>query len=102
MRTISDSIIDTLIANSSGKVDIMSKNSVILLKVPFFGMVSTLQLELAIGTSMVLSDIVIIVYHKVSEWSKSVGTFISPVNLCKYCEKWGTWSVSKFGTKFTT
>ena len=45
MITISDSIIDTPTANSSGRVDIMSKNSVILLKVPFFGMISTLPLE---------------------------------------------------------
>ena len=69
MRTISDSTIDTPTVSSCGRDDIMSKNSVILLKVPFIGMVSTLQLELAIGTSMVLSDIVIIVYYKVFERS---------------------------------
>ena len=69
MRTISDSIIDTLTVSSCGRDDIMSENSVILLKVSFFGMVSIFQLELAIGTSMVLSDLVIIVYYKVSEWS---------------------------------
>ena len=47
----------------------------------FFGMISTLPLELAIGTSMVLSEIVIIVYYKVSELSKSVGTLILVVKL---------------------
>ena len=69
MGTIPDSTIDTPTVSSCGRDDIMSKTDVILSKVSFFGMVSTLQLELAIGTSMVLSDIVIIVYHKVSEWS---------------------------------
>ena len=69
MATISDSIIDTPNVSSCVRDDIMSKNSVILLKVPFIGMVSTLQLELAIGTSMILSDKVILVYHKVSERS---------------------------------
>ena len=48
----------------------------------FFGMISTLPLELAVGVSMMLSDIVTIVYYKVSEWSKSVGTCILIVKLC--------------------
>ena len=69
MRTISDSIIDTLTVSSCSRDDIMSENIVILLKVSFFGMVSIFQLELAIGTSMVLSDLVILVYYKVSERS---------------------------------
>ena len=60
MRTISDSIIDTLTVSSCSRDDIMSENSVILLKVSFFGMVSIFQLKLAIGTSMVLSNIIII------------------------------------------
>ena len=69
MGTISDCIIDTPTVSSCGRDDIMSKNSVILSKEAFSGMVSTLQLELAIGTSMILSDKVILVYHKVSERS---------------------------------
>ena len=56
----------------------------------FFDMISTFPLELVIGVSMMLSDIVIIVYYKVSEWLKSLGTSISPVKLCKYCKKWNT------------
>ena len=34
----------------------------------FFGMISTLPLELAVGVSMMLSDIVATVYYKVFEW----------------------------------
>ena len=48
----------------------------------FFGMISTLPLELWIITSMVLSEIVILVYYTVSEPSKSGGTFILVVKLC--------------------
>ena len=69
MGTISDCIIDTPTVSSCGRDDIMSKNEVILSKEAYFGMVSTLQLVVAIGKSMVLSDIVILVYYKVSEWS---------------------------------
>ena len=69
-------------ASSSGRVDIIPKNSVLLPKVVLFGMISTLPLELAIGTSMVLSEIVMLVYYKVSEPSKSVGTCILIVKLC--------------------
>ena len=69
MGSISDSIIDTPNVSSCGRDDIMSKNEVILSKEAFFGMVSTLQLVVAIGTSMVLSHIVILVYYKVSERS---------------------------------
>ena len=72
MITISDSSIDVPMASSSGRVDIIPKNSVILSKVPFFGMVSTLPLELWIGTSMMLSGIVISMCYKVSEQSKSL------------------------------
>ena len=85
--TISDSINDVPIDNSNGRDDIMPKNRAIPSKVAFFGMISTLPLELAIGTSMMLSEIVIVVYYKVSEPSKSVGTCISPVKLCKHCAK---------------
>ena len=70
--SISNSIIDTPTASSSGRVDIIPKNRPILVKVPFFGMVSTLPLELWIGTSMVLSGIVISMCYKVSEQSKSL------------------------------
>ena len=45
-------------------------------------MISTLPLEVAIGVSMMISDLVIIVYYEVSEWSKSVGTCILIVNSC--------------------
>ena len=69
MGTISDTTIDTPTVSLCERDDIMSKKSVILSKVPFFGMMSTLQLELDIGTSMVLSDIVMLVYYKVSKWS---------------------------------
>ena len=52
----------------------------------FFGMVSTLPLELAIRTSIVLSEIVIdriviLVHQKVSEPSKSVVILILIVKL---------------------
>ena len=82
MITISDSIIDVPIASSNGRVDIMPKNRTIPSKVTFFSMISTLPLELLIGTSMVLSEIVMLVYYKVSEPSKSIGTFILIVMLC--------------------
>ena len=82
MITISDSIIDVPMASSSRRVDIMPKNMRIALRVPFFGMVSTLPLELWIGTSMMLSEIVIIVYYTVSESSKSYRSFVAMVKLC--------------------
>ena len=69
-------------ASSSGRVDIIPQNSVLLPKVVLCGMIWTLPLELAIGTSMVLSEIVMLVYYKVSEPSKSVGTCILIVKLC--------------------
>ena len=69
-------------ASSSGRVDIIPKNSVLLPKVVLFGMISTLPLELAIETSMVLSEIVMLVYYKISEPSKSVRTCILIVKLC--------------------
>ena len=84
MIIILDSTIDVPIASSSGRDNIMPENKEILSKVPFFSMVSTLLLEVAIGTSMVLSDIATLVYYKVSEQSKSVVTSISLVNMCKY------------------
>ena len=84
--TISDSIIDTSMPSSSGRVDTIPKNSTFNGITLFFDMISTFPLELAVGVSMMLSDIVIIVYYKVSEWSKPVGTSISLVNSCKYCE----------------
>ena len=82
MITISDSIIDVPIHGSSGRVDIMPKNGTFSRIVLVFGMISTLPLELAIGTSMMLSEIVIMMYYKVSEPSKSVGTCILSVKLC--------------------
>ena len=74
--TISDSIIDIPMTSSSGRVDIIPKNGSFYRITLFFDMISTLSLELAIGTSMVL------VYYKVSEPSKSVGTCILSVKLC--------------------
>ena len=88
MVAIADSIIDVPIYTSSERVDIIPKNGTFNINTLFFDMISTLPLELAIEVSMMLSDIVIIVYYKVSEPSKSVGTCISPVNSCKYCVKW--------------
>ena len=82
MVTISDSTIDTPTVSSCGRDDIISENGVTLSKEAFFGMVSTLQLELAIGMSMMLFDIVILVYYKVSESSKSVVAYILVVKLC--------------------
>ena len=100
--TISDSTIDVPMANSNGRVDIMLKNVTFDGIVLFFGMISTLPLELLIGTSMMLSEIVMLVYYKVSEPSKPVGTCILPVKLCKYCVNRGRVLVSNFGTKRTT
>ena len=68
--TISDSINDVPIDNSNGRDDVMQKNRAIPSKVAFSSMISTLPFELSIGTSMVLSEIVIIVHDKVSEPSK--------------------------------
>ena len=99
---ISDITIDVPINGSNDKDDIMPKNRAIISKVACFGMVSTLPFELSIGTSMMLSEIVIIAYYKVSEQSKSVGTCISHVNLCKYCVNRGTVLMSNFATKCTT
>ena len=48
----------------------------------FSGMISTLPVGVKTGTSMVLSEIVMLVYYKVSEPSKSIGTFILIVMLC--------------------
>ena len=95
--TIPDSTIDVPVATSSGRDNIMPENKEILSKVPFSSIVivSTLLLEVVIGTSMLHFYVAMPVYYKVSEQSKSVGTSISPVKLCKYWEKWSTWSVSK-------
>ena len=59
----------------------MPKNDTLNRITLFFGMVSTLLLEVWIGTSMMLSGIVTLVYYKVSESSKSVVTFILLVKL---------------------
>ena len=80
--TISDSTIDVTINSSNERVDIMLKNATFDGIALFSGMISTLPLELLIGTSMVLSEIVILVYYKVSELPKSVGTCISIAKLC--------------------
>ena len=82
MITLPDSIIDVPIYTSSGRVDIIPKNGTFNGITLISDMISTFPLELAIGVSMMLSDIVIIVYYKVSEWSKSVGTCILIENLC--------------------
>ena len=89
-------------ATSSGRDNIMPKNRAITSKVTFFIMISTLPVELLIGTSMVLSEIVMLVYYKVSEPSKLVGTCISSVNLYKYCVNRDSVLLSNFGTKCTT
>ena len=65
-------------------------------------MISTLPLELAIGTSMVLPKNVMLLYYKVSELSKSVGTCILMVNLRKHCVNRATVLLMDFGTKYTT
>ena len=62
--------------SSSGRVNTIPKTRIIPSKVSFFGMISTLPLELWIGTSMMLSEIVIVVHYKVSEPSKSLGSCI--------------------------
>ena len=82
MITILDSIINVPIHGSSRRVDIMPKNGVVLIKVPFSDMISTFPLEPWTGTSMMLSKNVMLVYYKVSEPSKSVGTCILIVKLC--------------------
>ena len=87
MIAILDSTIDVPMASSGGRVDTMPKKYTFDVIVVFFGMILSLPLELAIGTSMMLSDIVILVYHKVSELPKSLRTCISPVNSSKYCVK---------------
>ena len=74
-------------ASSSDRVDIIPKNGSFYRITLFFDMISTLSLELAIGMSMVLSNIVILMYYKVSEQSKSVGACMLPINLQKYCAK---------------
>ena len=80
--TISDGTIDVPMASSSGRVDTMLKNYTFDVISLFLGMILSLPLELAIGTSMMLSGIVIIWYYKVSETSKSVGACILIVKLC--------------------
>ena len=76
MITIADSIIDVPIYTSSERVDIIPKNGTFNRITLVFDMISTLPLEVAVGVAMMLSDIVIIVYLKVSKWSKSLGTCI--------------------------
>ena len=82
MITIPDSIIVVPVYISSERVDIIPKNGTFNRIALFFDIISTLPLELAAGVLMMLSDIVIIVYCKVSEWSKSVGAYILIVNSC--------------------
>ena len=57
------------------------RKQIIPSKVTFFGMISTLPLELWIGTSMMPSEIIIVVHYKVSELSKSVVKLILIVKL---------------------
>ena len=54
----------------------MPKNATLDGIAPFSGMILTLPLELTNGTSMVLSEMVTLLYYKVSEPSKSVGICI--------------------------
>ena len=99
---ISDSTVDVQVDGSNDKDNIMPKNRAIPSKAAFFDMISSLPLEVWIGTSMMLSEIVILAYYEVSESSKSVGTCISSVNLCKYCVNRASALVPNFGTKCTT
>ena len=69
-------------ASSSGRVDIMPENGTFTRIVLFFGMISTLTPEVWIGMSMMLSEIFIVVYYKVSEPSKSTGVFVLMFKLC--------------------
>ena len=84
---ISDSTIDVPINGSNDKDDIMPKNRAIPSKVAFFDIISTLPLELAIGTSMVSSDIVIIRYYKGISIVKVGWSMYLTRELCKYCVK---------------
>ena len=65
-------------------------------------MILTLPLELLAGTSIMLSEIVMLAYYKVFDRLKSVGTFILKANLCKHCINRTTVLVLNFGTKYTT
>ena len=58
--TISDGTIDVPMASSSGRVDTMLEKYTFDVIALFFSMILSIPLELAIGISMVLSDIVII------------------------------------------
>ena len=82
MITISDGTIDVPMASSSGRDNTMLKNCTFDVIALFSGVILSLTLEVAIGTSMMLSDIVMIGYYKISETSKSVGAFILIVKLC--------------------
>ena len=60
MIAIADSIIDVSTYTSSERVDIIPKNGTFNRMITlFFDMILTLPLELAIGVSMMLSEIVI-------------------------------------------
>ena len=56
-------------ASSSWRVDTMPENASFDRITLFFDIISSLPHELTIGPSMVLSDLVILVYYKVSERS---------------------------------
>ena len=73
---MSDGTIDIPMASSSGRVDAMLKNCTFDVISLFFGMILSFPLELAIGISMMLSDIVITGYYKVPETSKPAGVFV--------------------------
>ena len=62
MITISDSIIDTPMASSSWRVDTMPKNASFDRITPFFDIISSFPHEVTVGVSMMLSDIVLVVY----------------------------------------
>ena len=68
-------------ASSSWRVDTMQKNASFDRITLFFDIISSLPHELTVGVSMVLSDIVTIVYYKVSEHSNSIGLSILMVKL---------------------
>ena len=76
MITISDRIIDVPTASLSGKDDIMPIYRAISSKVAFSSMISSLALELWIGTSMVLSEIIILAILQ------GIGTVKVSWNIC--------------------
>ena len=81
MITISDSTIDVPMASLSWRVDTMPKNDTFDRITSVFDIISSLPHELTVGVSMMLSDIVPIMYYKVFENANSLGLSIFMVKL---------------------